>query len=262
MKCTAIIMVRNGGLYVDHCLKYLLNQNIDVALIDHGSVDDTYKKALAYKKHGLCLLKKITYDGYFSLTDQLKLKYELLSLIDSDWVIHQDIDEVLHSSYQYSLLEAINRADEDGYNVVNFDEMVFLPYGQKSFYQSKYYYYFSPFFPRLMRVWKKNTHLSALNSGGHVFEGNVKLSPDNGVLRHYIFTSQEHALEKYEKRIFLQNELNKGWHNNRINIALDALKFPAKSKLSCLSDSSSLDFDYSNPFKKHYWQWAHEVKNV
>ena len=48
--------------------------------------------------------------------------------IETDWVIHLDADEIMHTYRRgESLNEASHRLDAVGWNVANFDEFVFLP---------------------------------------------------------------------------------------------------------------------------------------
>lgn len=256
MRIVAIVMVRNGVDYVENCITHLLSNNIEVAIIDHGSDDGTWEACEKYLSHGLCHLSYAEYEGVFSLSKQLVLKQSILNGIVCDWVVHQDIDECLLSSpsFEGDLCSEIKHADDMGFNTLNFDEFVFLPYdlSECSYNQSQFYYFFEPRRPRLMRAWKKSDALSSLNSGGHVLSGCVQLYPSDGVLKHYIFTSQQHAYDKYQSRLFASNELEKGWHRNRVGIDKASFAFPNKSQLQSLSETEG-QLSKQNPWKKHYW---------
>jgi hypothetical protein len=249
-------MVRNGAEYAEKCITHLIENEIEVAIIDHSSDDGTYEICQTFSEDGLCFLKRIEYPGYFSWEDILKEKYQLTNEIQADWVIHQDIDECLESPIpELNLNQSIQFEDGRGHTVINFNEFVFLPYDESvSFYESPYYYFFESYSPRLMRAWKKNANFSGMESGGHQLEGDINLSPTNYNLRHYVFTSQEHAFAKYSKRAFPKNETDKGWHRNRINIPLNKLVFPDKNRLNKISPSKPYELDSSNPWKKHYWE--------
>ena len=71
---------------------------------------------------------RLPYRGVFSLTEQLEAKAEAYRRIESDWFIHQDADEILESPHaKGSLREGIERVAAEGWNVINFDEFVFVP---------------------------------------------------------------------------------------------------------------------------------------
>lgn len=257
MRVVAIIMVRNGEQYVNGCLSHLQDQGIDAAVLDHGSTDNTYDLCQSWLGQGICYLQKIPYQGYFSLAEQLNLKRQVLEELEPDWSIHQDIDECLESPVDFeSLVDWIRYADANNFNALNFEELVFIPYvdPDDSFYNSRYYYYFKPAELRLMRCWKNSADLSNTASGGHTLKGHRQLYPESGYLRHYIFTSQEHAYNKYAGRPFSEEEIQAGWHRNRINIPLSSLKFPEKSRLNLLPTIDYRPFNLSSPWKTHYWQ--------
>lgn len=257
MRCVAIIMSRNGMPYVERCIEHLTLQGIEVALIDHDSNDGSYELAESYLGSGVCSLTRVKFEGSFSLAKQLKLKQLLIDSVATDWVMHLDIDELPDCpDPARTLLNSFEDVGRQGYNAVNFDEFVFIPYEEagNNFYESQLYYHFSPFKPRLMRAWEKKSNLSALTTGGHVLKGDVRLFPQNYILRHYIFTSQQHAFEKYGDRTFDNSELAKGWHRNRVNISRDKLLFPDKSDLKSIADVKSKQYDCSDPWKKHFWE--------
>lgn len=259
MRCVAIIMVRNGADYVHHCLSHLSEQGMEFVVLDHGSDDGTYDLSREFQGNGLVDIQRIPYEGLFSLTEQLKEKQKIAMKLNADWIIHQDIDECLEPVNEgETLMKTMQRADHEGYNVLNFNEFVFIPHVGKnqSFINSQYYYFFQPNHPRLMRAWKKNNSFSNLNTGGHVLDGEeIHLYPQYQSLRHYIFTDQNHAYNKYSERRFTAKEVAKGWHGNRLDIPINQLVFPAAEKLKKLPYLGSRAFDTSSPWKKHYWQY-------
>ena len=259
MRCVAVIAVRNGRPYLQRCLDHLIAEGIEIAIIDNMSSDGSYEACLDYLSRGICALERLDYRGVFSLREQLQYKQKLTENIAADWIIHQDIDELLQSPRPgENLLSAIQRADRAGANCINFDEFVFLPYADEirraDFFSSPYYYFFQPNYPRLMRAWKKSSGLSNIGTGGHRLQGDVIRFQQDFVLRHYIFTSQQHALEKYRQRRFSEQELAGGWHRNRLDIPTEKLLFPAKTRLKCLPAPESRTFDKSDPWSKHYWE--------
>lgn len=246
-------MIRNGEAYIDSCLSHLSKNNIEFAVIDHSSEDNTYELCLGYKDNGLCSLSRVDYDGKFVWQNILNEKMLVADKLKTDWLIHYDIDECMESSEQFlTLYEEIAQADRQGYTAINFNEFVFIPQPQQHFSESCYYYFYSPNSPRLMRAWKKSAGLRQ-TFAGHGLAGNVVLYPKTLPLRHYIFRSQSHAFEKYAKRPFCENELIKGWHKNRASIEQSRLIFPDNDKLKVLPSKLSKCFDTSEPWQKHFW---------
>ena len=187
----------------------------------------------------------------------------LVQSIEADWIIHLDADELLHSYRDRETLnEGIARADAAGFNVIDFNEFVFLPLEcdydpeHSGFQPIRSYYFFEPYAPRLMRAWKKSPGLTSIQSGGHTIAGEeIRLSPEKMAMRHYIFYSQEHAYKKYAKRNFASGDLAHGWHSNRLEQAIQRFRFPPADQLSWLDSAGSRDFNRSGPRSQHYWQW-------
>lgn len=259
MRIVAIIAVRNSAAYVKNCLNHLLANGIEVAVLDQDSDDGTYELCHQFKGNGLCHLARYDYPGYFSLRDQLIEKQKLISRLKTDWVIHQDMDECLEcTDPQTTLSKAISETGNKGYNAINFNEFLFIPYVSEgeSFYRSRYYYFFENRFPRLIRAWKKSANLSNIELGGHGLSGNFNLSPVSYNLRHYMFTSQSHAFEKYPNRLYSDDEVQQyGWHRHRLNISREKLIFPARERLEKLIEPDSRQFNTSQPHDCHYWEW-------
>lgn len=120
------------------------------------------------------------------------------------------------------LASAIARLDQQGYNVINFDEFAFLPVNGdyvpdiNGMQPLKYYYFYEPRNLFHMRVWRKASGLSNVAGAGHlIFDAELRLAPESLALRHYIFRNQAHAFEKYTKRTFAVEELERGSHNDR-----------------------------------------------
>jgi len=258
MRIVAIIAVRNGANYAAGCLQHLAANGIEAAVLDQMSHDGTYELCAQFKGKGLCHLERYPFPGYFSLHDQLLEKQKLIERLDADWVVHQDIDERLESARpETDLAQVITNADREGYGALNFNEFVFIPYVSdgESFFRSRYYYFFENEYPRLIRAWKRSLKCNNIDFAGHRLRGDFKLCPVTHNLRHYIFTSQAHAMEKYAKRSHSRVEIERGWHGNRMSIPPDRLAFPAKSRLHCLSGADSRQFDTSCPQAMHYWEW-------
>ncbi len=270
LRAAAVICVRDDGAYLESCLRHLLENGVDFAILDNG-MDDAARALLEKPpfRDGLLAVEPLPYDGAFVLDDQLRAKERLFERLDADWLIHLDVDEAMHAYVEGEpLVDSLARIDAAGFNAVNFDEFVFLPVDQPyrpgtACQPLCAYYHFRPDDgPRLMRARKKSAGLTMLRpdgsdaAGGHrLFGSGLKLAPERFVLRHYIFRDQTHARRKYADRSFSAAEVARGWHRNRIGHPADAYAFPPIELLKRLPDPTSRAFDTSDPKRLHYWQW-------
>jgi hypothetical protein len=265
LKVIAIIGIRNAECYLANALRHFSDNDVKFFIVDNSSEDNSKDIYLnpEFASHSLGFMNT-PFLGHFSLRQQLGIKMNVIRRMDTDWVIHADADEIMHSYLPgQSLNDAIAQADSDGYNALDFDEFVFLPVQQNYMVDVRRaqpilsYYFFQPYAPRLMRAWKKSACLSNCDSGGHILTGeNINLCPGKLALRHYIFMNQDHAYTKYRERRFAPDELALGMHNDRIAQPVDRFTFPPSEKLDWLADGESRSLDTSQPRKKHYWQWS------
>jgi len=261
----AIIAARNEAQYLRVLLPILASQGIDVAIIDNESTDGSQELYSQFAQN-IISVTSLSYKGYFSLSDQLATKNELLkSLINYDWILHHDADEIMeHYKAGLTLRDAIEEANENGHNALNFDEFVFLPEPGNDYFNKNYYvdllryYFFEPHPNRLNRAWKRNAQLSNISSGGHILSGNaLSISSPNHILRHYIVLSYDHAQLKYLNRSFDIVDLNIGWHGNRLDFNKNNLKLPINNNyIYKLSTYDQRNFCRANPTKKHFWEWG------
>jgi glycosyltransferase involved in cell wall biosynthesis len=260
---TAVIAIHNEEAYIANCLRHLVRDGIDLLLIDHGSDDGSaqiyLRREFASRLVDVIRLPSL---GVFSLADQLRRKMDAIASLETDWLIHIDADEVMHSPLPSERLdEAIARAAARGYTAVNFDEFVFLPIGGDYVPDAcgeqtlSYYYFFQPSAPRLVRAWKRGADLSPLEHGGHLLTGReLRLSPEYLILKHYIFRNQAHAFAKYSTRHFDAGEIARGWHYNRTNLPMGALRMPHARGLKRLINPDDRVMDRSDPWPRHYWE--------
>jgi glycosyltransferase involved in cell wall biosynthesis len=261
MKITAIIAIRNEAKYLPVTLQHLVDSDIQLAIIDHDSEDASKEICAKFKRH-IVYEDRLPYTGYFSLTNQLKAKAKAISLINSDWIIHQDADEILQSpKRKESLRNGIERIARQGFNVINFDEFVFTPTQQEpdikghDFYRSMlHYYFFEPRPMRLMRAWKNLPGIRQIG-GGHILKADtkIKIAPEPFVLRHYIVLNQDHANSKYSQRHFSPEDLAQGWHASRLQVP-PVVNLPNQTDLEKLSAWDSKAFNKNNPKKSHFWK--------
>jgi hypothetical protein len=269
MIATAILAIRNEEAYLANCLRHLVRNGIRFAIIDNGSTDSS---AAIYGRHefaaSLVDVQELPFSGVFSLEEQLRRKMMIVDAIDTDWVIHLDADEMMHSYQENeSLIEALSRLDAAGWNAVNFDEYVFLPVDGEyppelgDFPPLAHYYFFEPRPLRLMRAWRKAKGFSLLKDGGHSLAGSdIRLAREHLCLRHYIVRSQAHAFVKYVTRKFAAEELARGWHHPRPNHTASSFRFPPTSALKRLARVQDRKFDRSDPWHMHYWQLGNDLQ--
>lgn len=259
----AIVCMRNEAIHARRCISDLAGSGCDVWVIDNGSTDGTREIVEELMNKGVIGVTDLPWTGAFSLSDQLRAKRTIVNRVAHDWVVHADADEQLVSPVPgQGLREGIEVADAQGFNCVNFHELVFVPLPGQDFYRPDYvqlmdaYYFFQPHYPRLNRAWKRNAALDNQQSGGHVLSGeNLLRYPRDFFLRHYIVLSEEHARTKYVGRAFSEEDRNKQWHDNRVIITADNLRLRPHAGLRKLSHPSSNNFDLSSPLKEHFWQW-------
>ena len=270
IRAVAVICIHRGGGYIEGCLRHLIHNGVDYAVIDNGM--DVEARALlespAYRRN-LVDLRTLPFHGVFELERQIEAKERMFEALDADWLIHLDVDETMHAYAEGErLIDSIARIDAAGFNVINFDEYVFLPVdtdyapGAQPQPLTRYYLFDPGEGPRLMRARRKSAGLSMIPEGpapaatGHlVFGSALALAPESFVLRHYIVQDQAHARLKYTKRVFSQTELSRGWHGNRAGRPKGAFDFPPAEALKRLSSPEARDFDRSDPRREHYWDW-------
>jgi glycosyltransferase involved in cell wall biosynthesis len=263
MKVAAVMVVRNERPYLGNCLRHLIDNGIDFYIVDNASTDET-RDLLASEPFRKSLIGVETYpfDGTFDWQGLVQARENAARRMDADWVLFVSADEMMHSyAPNERLCDAIARIDREGWDVIDFNEFVFLPAERdyttdcEGYPPLHHYYFFEKHKPRLMRARRADLEISHLDAGGHVFSGEFALAPETFALRHYIFRTQTHAFEKYSNRVFRSDELARNWHNNRHAQERDKFLFPPVHALQRLDDPQSRALDLSLPRKRHYWQW-------
>jgi glycosyltransferase involved in cell wall biosynthesis len=269
MRALAITCVRNEEAHIANLIGGLIRDGLDVTMIDHGSTDRTVKIASQFLGKGLLEMRLLPWTGTFSLSTQLEHKWALAERAPHDWIVHVDADEWLKSPREgQRLIDAIEEVDRAGYNCINFNEFVFVPLPGEDVSRKNYrfalkrYYFFQPVYPHLQRAWKKNAGLDNRDGAGHLVSGDVRMCPEDFVMRHYIFLSEERARKKYVGRPFDRDEVIRGWHYDKIHATPENLSFPRKGDphFDVLSEPSSERYNITRPLKKHYWEWAAELE--
>jgi glycosyltransferase involved in cell wall biosynthesis len=265
LRICSLLAVRNEVDYLQRLLPRLAADGVEVAVIDNGSTDGSLDVVRQYQGGPVIALEQQPYRGHFALTEQLAAKRELAGRLDHDWIVHHDADEVLEGTDPGSTLRSIiEQADAAGYNAINFEEFVFLPEPDIDYRGQDYvrrllrYYYFAPCEQRLHRAWKRLSGIDNRSTGGHRLSGEGLLfAPWNGILRHYIVLGVAHACSKYLNRSFDEQEIQRGWHGNRLQLTRESLALPIwHPAISTLRRWDARDFCRDKPQALHYWEWS------
>jgi len=272
IRILAIILTRNEENYINYNLKHLIDQNIDVYLIDNSSTDRTCEIAKKYLGKGLVGIEKINFDGFFNFKKILEKKQSLAIELDYDWFLHIDADEIHDAPEEYTnLYEGILDVDRKGFNVINFEEFVFIPKNNNESFEGtdytkkmKTYYFFEPRKQNLNRAWKKNNNIDLVSSGGHnIILPEKKVYPINFILKHYICLSYDYIVDKYTsgKRDHTPNERLLGWGNDRFGYTREDFILDKKIKELKVYNFDKR-FDRTNPRVHHYWDHRFKKKNI
>jgi Sulfotransferase family/Glycosyl transferase family 2 len=241
----AVIAAHNAAKTLGCVLAHLERNRIIVHMIDNGSTDITPEIIAQHKGAPVVEVTRQEFDGIFRLKQQLELKEAIVKNLGVDWVIHNDADEILESSNEgESLREMIERLDREGFDVIDCDEFVFAPVEDASdprdfVNEMRHYYHFSPVGRVLHRAQRSaNARLSWSTTGGHKLPlDGRKLAPERIRLRHYIGLSLDHMRSQYLGRVFAGEELQEGWHHNRVPLTQEFIVKPDASRLL------NVDFD-------------------
>lgn len=253
---------RNEAAYLPTCLHHLVANGIEFAIVDNDSTDNSLSiaRSAEFRSH-LVDVHRVPFTGAFELKPLLHAKLALAESSGADWVMNVCPDEILHPNREgTTLAQEVLGFDRAGFNVVNFDEFVFLPVdqpwqaGYRGWPAMRHYYFFEPKRFRQMRLWKTGQGFSNVNHGGHRLDGIKRFAPESLVLRHYIFRDQQHAHDKFPQRCFAPDELARGWHRNRHGYAPERYTLPRPDMLESLDRASSFALSRAKPWQKHYWE--------
>jgi glycosyltransferase involved in cell wall biosynthesis len=260
VRVTALLATYNERRFIEPCLRHLHEQGVDSYLIDNCSTDDTV--ALAERWLGRGLIGIESFDrgegDVYNWRSLLTRKEQLARELDGDWFVHLDPDEIrLPPSPGQTLAQALEAADREGFNAVNFVEFTFVPtleapdHDHADFQRTLLTYYpFAPKFPHQLKAWKANEKAELAWSGGHEvrFPG-LKMYPRSFPMKHYLFLSVPHAIEKYVRRRYDPEEVEGGWHGWRSGISADSVHLPSEAELRLARAGAELD--PSRPRTRH-----------
>jgi hypothetical protein len=290
VEAIALLATYNEERFIDGCLDHLIAQGLSVYLIDNESTDRTVELARKYLGRGLLEIETWPRDGVYRWKAILRRKEELAAQLDGDWFMHVDADEIRLAPQSWmTLADAFAEAEARGYNAVNFAEFTFMPtrespdHDHPSFRRSmRWYYPYKSGQQHGLKAWKRPSRpaprrraypglLSRAGrgavaelawSGGHRvrFRG-MRIDPRPFPMRHYIFLSVPHAIEKYVQRSYDPDEVRSGWHQWRSRVEPTDFRLPPASELREFRSDDELDA--SNPRTQHYVaQWVEELERL
>lgn len=251
MRVIALLSTYNERRFITGCIEHLLAQGVEVLLLDDGSTDGTAELAEPFLGHGLVDIRRLARGTHYDWAKLLHLKEQLAHEMDADWFIHVDADERRFGREPgQTLTESIALADADGFNALDFMEYTFLPTREQPDHEHlafettmRWYHPFLPFTPHRLTAWKKQPGPVELAwSGGHIVRfPALRSHPVMLPMRHYLFLSYEHALEKYVRRAYSPTEVNHGWHGWRARVRPEDIVFPSMGELREIPRHGSLD---------------------
>ena len=241
MRVIALLATHNEERFIVPCLEHLVRHGLEAYVIDNESDDGTASLARRFLGRGLVGIETFPREGVYPWQMILRRKEQLAATLDADWFMHADPDEVrLPPRSGTTLAEAFAEADRQGWNAVNFDEFTFVPTRQSPDHDHpdylrtmRWYYPFEPSFPNQLKAWKKQRRRVELaRSGGHQvrFRG-LRMYPVSFPMRHYLFLSIPHAIEKYVRKIYDPLEVAAGWHVSRVKLRPEMIKLPSQEEL-------------------------------
>lgn len=260
MRVIAILTTYNEERFISACLENLFRQGVEVYLCDNESTDRTIAMAERYRDHGLVGIETLPRLGMYSWRPILERKEQLAATLDADWFMHVDADEIhLPPRSDRMLAQAFAEVEARGYNAVNFIEFTFIPtqespdHDHPNFQETmRWYYPFLPTLPHRLNAWKRQPEPVGLAwSGGHLvrFPG-LHVAPQSFPMRHYLFLSRQHAIQKFVDRRYDPAEIESGWHGWRAKLKPEMIDLPSEAELRFYTADDKLDA--SNPRTKHY----------
>lgn len=263
LRAAAVVFARNEEFHIEYTLRDVIAEGCDVVLIDNDSTDSTVSRAEPFLGHGLLSIEHLPYEGMYALRPLLEAVAWVVDSLDHDWVVRIDADEWLMSPFEgETLRDRMAVAGREGFNVLNFDEFVFVAGDDVDLRGLDYrrrmlrYYFFEPKYPRLMRAWKLDSGVGMGDGSGHLLQGDVRRYPHDMVLRHYLSLGHAHVCQKYIGLVYAKDELERGWHKNRIGLTEGSLRVRESPALKQLDHWESRRFDRSTPSKVHFWDPA------
>ncbi|MGA0332328.1 MAG: polysaccharide pyruvyl transferase family protein [Kiritimatiellia bacterium] len=250
-RVVALIAAWNEERFIRASLIHLQEQGVEAVLLDNESTDRTVEIATEFLGKGLRSIETIPRKAHFDWKEILSIKSRLQDEIDADWFLHMDPDEFRLPPPGYArLCDWIQAADQQGYNAVDFLECTFAPclespdHDHPDFQQTlRWYYPFKTEQLYRLNAWKKQPGgVDLVESGGHLVSfPNLRRFPESGLMRHYLFLSEAHAVEKYRPRSYKPEEVALGWHGWRAAVSDAGVCLPPAAEMRVYRGDRQLD---------------------
>lgn len=196
IKIIAFIVVYNEEDVIEKCIENAIEQGLDVIVIDNGCTDGTIAIAKALD---IPVLKYKT--AKYNVFECNEWAISQAKKIGCDWYVAKDADEIFETHDRRKIVEAVNEADNLGYNCMRFDMYEFWPTVDDDLSitdfteRIQYYSYFSS---RYLKMIKNSPEI--LTDSHHAPKGVIKESPIGLILRHYKFIGLEQGRRKVKTR--------------------------------------------------------------
>ena len=134
---TAIVPAFNEADVIESTLRALDEQGVRIHLVDNWSEDDTVARAEALGLGDRLTVERFPHDGPSGTYDWealLRHTEELAATLDTDWVIHQDADEIRLAPWEgVTMRDALHHVRALGYDAVDHTVLVFHPVDARDF---------------------------------------------------------------------------------------------------------------------------------
>jgi hypothetical protein len=254
----AVITGYNERRHVVPLLSFYMEHGIDVAYLDDGSTDGTLDIVNDHIGAPVVFAAVRPHSEVFSWAGLMEDKEVLIRQLPYPWVMHADMDEYRSGPDGSNLAAAIAEADRCGANAVNFQEYTFLPTAEEPDHDHeryretmRWYYPFSPRPKHRLNAFKpaECPDFDLVTEAGHrLLTDHARILCEDFVMDHYVFLSLDHFREQYIGRTFAAEDTDRGWHHNRLDLAVPTLPHAAD-----LSDLHAVGHSTRNARPTHLW---------
>jgi hypothetical protein len=226
----AVVPTFNEADIIEHTLRYLTTQGIDVHLLDNWSTDATLERARPFLGQGLVRIERFPADASpntYDLTRILRRVEEIgREAAWADWIVLHDADERRYGPFEGTGLRAsLWRAQCCGYSCIDHVTLNFWPVDDRFDHErhdvEEHFQYFEfsshPGHFHQRRAWRRtDAPVSLAATAGHdVSFAGRRVYPYKFLLKHYPIRSRAHGIRKvlHERKARLNPiEHAGGWH--------------------------------------------------
>jgi hypothetical protein len=228
---TAIVPAYNEADVIASTLRALDEQGVRIHLVDNWSTDDTVARAEALGLGDRLTVERFPHDGPSGTYDWetlLRHTEDLAAGLDTDWVIHQDADEIRLAPWEgVTMRDALHHVRRLGFNAVDHTALVFHPVDEDDLAPGDdvrerlrhFEFGARPGHFLQVKAWDARAagRVDLAQDGGHTarFAGR-RVFPYKFLLLHYPVRSQAHGERKiFDERRSRWNaeERGRGWHH-------------------------------------------------